>query len=166
VTTTLPKHPTERHRQRKTGDVRYLVISHSAIPGTIQPAAIARFHVDRVGWPGIGYHFYLDDQGQVFKTNELTAVSHHVGPWDAVSIGICLGGNFQQEPPAPAQIESAAQLTAWLLHELDLPLDAIRGKNEFVDADSPGRQWLSGARWKSTLVGRASELLAQWDQDN
>jgi N-acetyl-anhydromuramyl-L-alanine amidase AmpD len=159
----LPRHPTKRYAQRKTSDVRYLVISHSAIPGSVHPATIARFHIEHVGWPGIGYHFYLDDQGQIFKTNELTAVSHHVGQWDPVSIGICVGGNFQLEIPTPAQLESTAQLTAWLLHELDLPLRAIRGKSEFVDADSPGKQWQSGRKWKSTLIERVSEILQSWD---
>jgi hypothetical protein len=166
ITSELPRHPTKRYERRKTGDVRYLVISHSAIPGSVQPATIARFHIDRVQWPGIGYHFYLDDQGQIYKTNELTAVSHHVGPWDTVSIGICVGGNFDEQTPTLAQIESTAQLVAWLLHELDLPLDAIRGKNEFLEADSPGRQWLSGKKWKSTLTERVSAIQNMWDQDD
>jgi len=166
VSSELPKHPTKQYERRKTSDVRYLVISHSAVPGTVQPAAIARFHVEHVQWPGIGYHFYLDAQGQIFKTNELTAVSHHVGPWDTVSIGICVGGNFQEQTPTPAQIESTAQLAAWLLHELGLPLNAIRGKSEFIKTDSPGRQWLTGKKWKSILTERVSAILDQWDQDD
>jgi hypothetical protein len=165
VVSELPQHPTKRYERRKTSDVRYLVISHSAIPGTVHPATIARFHVDHVQWPGIGYHFYIGDRGQIYKTNELTTISHHVGPQDAVSIGICVGGNFSEQTPTTPQIESTAHLTAWLLHELELPLDAIRGKNEFVEADSPGHQWLSGAKWKSTLTERVSTLLNLWDQD-
>jgi hypothetical protein len=162
----LPKHATKRYERRKTSNVRHLVISHSAIPGTVHPATIARFQIDHVQWPGIGYHFYLDAQGQIYKTNELTVISHHVGPWDAVSIGICVGGNFHDKIPTPAQLESTAQLTAWLLHELGLHLDAIRGKSEFVDADSPGRQWLSGKKWKSTLIERVSAIMKTWDQDD
>jgi hypothetical protein len=50
-----------------------------------------------------------------------------------------------------------------MLHELDLPLDAIRGKNEFVDADSPGHQWLSGKKWKHLLLERVSEILGRDD---
>lgn len=165
LTATLPRHPTKSYARRSTSDVRYLVISHSAIPGSVQPATIARFHAEHVQWPGIGYHFYIDDRGRISKTNELTTISHHVGRWDRVSIGICVGGNFEEEIPAPAQIESTAQLTAWLLYELDLPLDAIRGKNEFVEADSPGHQWLSGKKWKSILIERVSAILDMWDQD-
>jgi hypothetical protein len=161
----LPKHRTKRYQQRKTDDVRYLVISHSAIPGSVHPSAIARFHVDHVGWPGIGYHFYLDDEGRIYKTNELTAVVHHVGPWDPVSIGICVGGNFEDTIPSPAQLESTAQLVAWLLHELGLSLDAIHGKSELVVADSPGRQWQLGLKWKSLLTERVSAILQEW-QDN
>ena len=158
----LPKHSTKRYEQRKTSDVRFLVISHSAIPGSVHPTAIARFHVDHVHWPGIGFHFYIDDQGHIFKTNELTAVAHHVGPWDPVSIGICVGGNFQDQIPNPAQLDSTAHLAAWLLHELGLPLDAIRGKSELVTADSPGRQWLDGQKWKVLLTDRVSALLSAW----
>jgi hypothetical protein len=57
-------------------------------------------------------------------------------------------------------------LAAWLLHELGLPLGAIRGKNELVDAGSPGLQWLSGARWKSTLLERVTAILQTWDPDS
>jgi hypothetical protein len=166
IAASLPKHAAKQYAQRNTSDVRYLVISHSGISGSVQPDTIARFHVDHVQWPGIGFHFYIDDQGRLFKTNELTTTSFHVARWDPVSIGICVGGNFDEQIPAPEQIETTARLAAWLLAELDLPLAAIRGKSEFIAADSPGRQWMAGKQWKSTLTARVSAILKTWDPDN
>jgi hypothetical protein len=152
IVKTLIRHPTKRYDVRSLDDIRYLTISHSAVPSTVTARQIARFHVNQMGWPGIGYHFYLDDKGQIHQTNELAAVCYHVGQWDAVSVAICIGGNFAQEIPNDAQMQSTAHLVAWLLQELGLPQDAVVGKSELVDTQSPGLQWLSGKRWKDLLL--------------
>jgi hypothetical protein len=49
-------------------------------------------------------------------------------------------------------MSNTAHLLAWLLQELKLPLEAILGKNELIDTQSPGNQWLSGKRWKDLLL--------------
>jgi hypothetical protein len=148
----LPRHPTKRYAMREMGRIKYLVINHSAVPATITAQKIAGFHVNNVKWPGIGYHFYLDGDGRILKTNDLTTVCYHVGKWDPVSVGICVGGNFTRDIPSPAQIKSTAQLVAWLLEERDLPIQAVKGKKEFIDTQSPGHQWLAGKKWKTLLL--------------
>ena len=50
-------------------------------------------------------------------------------------------------------------LVAWLLGELKLPIEAVRGKSEFVSTQSPGLQWLSGQRWKDLLLNRVKNLV-------
>lgn len=148
----LPRHSTKRYALRAIGDIKYVVIHHSAVPATVTAAQIAKFHVKNMGWPGIGYHFYIDGQGRIFHTNHLTTVCYHVGEYDQQGVGICVGGNFTKTVPTMAQVRSAAHLVAWLLQELGLPLDAVRGHKEFIDTQCPGYQWLAGQLWKNTLL--------------
>jgi hypothetical protein len=147
----LPSHAEKRYDLREARSIRYLVISHTAVSSTVTAEKIAQFHVEHLQWPGIGYHFYIDGKGHIFQTNELTTISYHVGDRDPIALSICIGGNFTDEIPNPAQLASAAHLSAWLLQELALPVEAVKGKQEFVDTQSPGYQWLAGKRWKDLL---------------
>jgi len=153
----LVRHPTKCYAVRAMGAVNYIVIGHSAVSGRVPASEIARFHVKRLQWPGIGYHFYIDDQGRVFKTNELTTVCYHAGQRDPESVGICVGGSFTEEIPNPVQLQSTAHLVAWLLQEFDLRRDAVKGKQEFVDTQSPGYQWLAGKMWKKLLLAEVEK---------
>jgi hypothetical protein len=157
----LPRHPTKRYETRQMGAIEYVVIHHSAVPGDVPAAEIARFHVKHMGWPGIGYHFYIDDQRRIFQTNALTTVCYHAGEQDPVSVGVCVGGNFTKVVPGPAQIQSAAHLVAWLLQECGLEVVAIRGKKEFINTQSPGQQWLAGKMWKNTLLDAVRQAQAE-----
>jgi hypothetical protein len=154
VVFSLPRHSDKEYERREIGDVKYLVINHSAVPTSVGVEEIARFHVRNMKWPGIGYHFFVDGQGQIYLTNHLTTTCYHVQKWDPVSVGICVSGNFTRVVPSQAQLASTAHLIAWLLQEFGLPLDAIRGKKEFIDTQSPGHQWLTGKKWKDLLLER------------
>jgi len=142
---------------RDISGIRYLVITHSAVPATVTAQTIASFHVKNMDWPGIGYHFYVDGEGRIFKTNELAASCYQVGEWDPVSVGICVGGNFSTEVPTAAQLQSTGHLIAWLLQELGLTQDAVKGKKELVETQSPGEQWMSGKVWKDLLLGEVGK---------
>jgi hypothetical protein len=157
---TLPKHSSRSYEQREIGTIKHLVINHSAVPTTVPVEDIARFHVRNMDWPGVGYHFYIDGQGRIFKTNELTTTCYHVQKWDPISVGICVGGNFTRAVPNDAQLKSTAHLCAWLLQELGLTIDAIKGKKEFIDTQSPGHQWLTGQMWKHMLLSEVQQAQA------
>lgn len=157
----LPRHASKRYALRDVGAVQNVVINHSAVPATVTAAQVAQFHVKNMDWPGIGYHFYVDDKGTIYKTNHLTTISYHVGNYDSVSVGICVAGNFTKTIPTSAQLKSTAHLTAWLLDEFNLPLDAVRGKKEFIDTQSPGYQWLEGKKWKALLLAEIKRVQQQ-----
>ncbi len=150
----LPAHKSKQYAARGLDTVQNVIINHSAVPSTVTVGQIAKFHVKNMGWPGIGYHFFVDGQGVIYKTNELTTISYHVGNYDSVSVGICVGGNFTKTIPSAAQIHSTAHLIAWLLQELGLSLSVVRGKKEFIDTQSPGQQWLAGKKWKQLLLAQ------------
>jgi hypothetical protein len=162
VISDLPVHLTERYPRRSVDDITYLSLSHSAVPPEVTPDQIARFHVQQMGWAGIGFHFFVDARGRILQTQDLASVVHHVGKWDPVSVAICLAGNFDRLAPCKAQLESTAQLLSWLVRKLALPLGAVRGKGELVRSTSPGRQWMAGYKWKDALLARVKTILAEY----
>jgi N-acetyl-anhydromuramyl-L-alanine amidase AmpD len=160
VVDALPKHPTLRYETRPRGAISHLAIHHSAAAGDLSPQAIAEYHVNSRGWPGIGYHYYIPSDGTVYWTNRLETISYHVADNNGHTVGICLGGNFIGTVPTAAQLDSAARLIAWLMQELQIPLERVWGHRQYPNNSTscPGDQWLSGAKWRDGLFERVRRL--------
>ena len=156
----LPRHATARYPSRPLDHIRQLVIHHTGAPPDVGVEQIAGYHVTTLGWPAIGYHFVIDTDGGVAQTNALATISHHARQYNGSGVGIALVGNFAHSAPSLEQLDGAALLCAWLLRELSLPIESIKGHQELVNVACPGDQWLEGARWKFALMDRVEQLLA------
>jgi hypothetical protein len=154
ITDQLKRDPSKQFPTRSLDQIQMLVIHHTAVAPTVGADRIAAHRVDKQGWPGIGYHYFITADGQIQQTNELTTIASHAGEYNPIAIGICFAGDFTQTSPTPAQIEAGAQLIAWLLRERNLSLSAVFGYKELVNTQSPGAQWDSGARWGDQLRDR------------
>jgi hypothetical protein len=116
--------------------------------------------VNEKGWPGIGYHYFIYDDGRIEQTQALQTIAYHAGGANQSRIGICLAGDFTDQPPPDAQLQATGQLAAWLLDELDLPLEAIQPHKGFRPTECPGDQWDSGAKWGEKLLKQVEAALA------
>src|ERR1041385_8262261 len=54
-------------------------------------------------------------------------------------IGICLVGNFDLDRPSPAQLQSVAKLTAYLMQTYHIPASHVIGHSDTKPTDCPGR---------------------------
>jgi N-acetylmuramoyl-L-alanine amidase len=128
LTGQLPVHPARRYARRPLGRIDAALLHHTAAPPARDcnwPAELARhaaYHVNRHGWPGIGYHYAVAPDGQCFKLNALSTVSYHCPRWNTRSAGIVLLGDFTQQAPDPAQLAALGML----LGELRRGLPALR----------------------------------------
>jgi N-acetyl-anhydromuramyl-L-alanine amidase AmpD len=147
----LPRHPTKTYDSRASSDIKTLVVHHSAVPPTVGPTRIASYHVKSLDWPGIGYHYLVADDGVIYQGNAITTASFHAAKVNPRGAGICFLGNFGSKVPPPAQLQAGAHLIAWLMQELDLELDMVKGHQEFMATACPGNQWLKGRKWKQML---------------
>jgi hypothetical protein len=160
VTTRLRRHPVKRFDRRTLDQIKYLVIQHSVLPGNFPPEKIANYLVEKKQWPGIGYHFYITSDGTIYQTNRLETVCYFAGSNvqnNPLGVCICFAGNFTSEVPTAAQLSSGGKLLAFLMQELRLPIESIRGHKEFVITQSPGNQWDSGRKWKDMLLAKVRE---------
>ena len=154
----LPTHETEEYEARPLEDIRYLVIHHSAVPASVGPTQIAVYHIRKHDWPGIGYHYVVAADGTLYQTNALETKSYHAAKANPYSVGICFLGDFTKAVPPAAQMQAGAHLVAWLLGELDLPVDSIKGHKDLMGTACPGLQWLAGQKWKATLYSQVREV--------
>ncbi len=156
----LAKHPSQRYQTRPVSKVSSLVLHHSAVPASVGAERIAKYQVEKQGWPGAGFHYFVYDDGRIEQTQPLEVIAYHAGDANPTSVGICLAGNFTQQPPAEAQLLATSQLTAWLLQKLNLPIEAIHSHKDYVATACPGDQWDAGAQWGERLRRQVQDALA------
>lgn len=104
-----------------------------------QPEAVAAFNPS-LG--SIGYHYFIDLQGQVFSGRSPAEIGAHVAGHNAHSLGVCMAGT---DKFTPAQWSALADLVRSL--QADYPQASVVGHRDLSpDADGDGvvepREWL------------------------
>ncbi len=148
----LPRREDRRYETRPLAQIRQLIIHHTAADPSLGIEVIAQKHVETLGWPAIGYHFVIERDGRIYETNDLTTVSFHARQANASTLGIAFCGNFDTAVPAEAQLESGGALCAYLLRELSLPIENVRGHRAVVSTACPGHNWAKGTVWRDQLL--------------
>lgn len=153
----LPKHATLKYATRPLTGITTLTIHHTVSPPDRSIESIASYHVNSNGWPGIGYHFVIKDDGRIYQTNYLETKSYHAGSYtapgdeNAVSVGVTLQGDFTNDPPPQAQLDAARELVAYLKGVLP-SVTAVLGHRQMPGASTacPGATW---AQWLPYVAG-------------
>jgi hypothetical protein len=109
-----------------------VVIHHSLLyedddVSTMQ--AIQNLHMDDRGWADIGYHFCVGKSGAVYEGRSVQVRGTHTEGHNTGTLGICLLGNFEEEAPIPAQLNSAQEMLNWLA--LRLRITHLAGHRDF-----------------------------------
>lgn len=133
----LPRHAIKRYGKRRLSQIKYIVVHHSAAKGK-NAQYYAAYHINKRGWPGIGYHFVIERDGTIKQTNLLTTVSYHVKGYNTASIGISLSGNFEEQKPTPAQLAALIHLIKTLKRKIS-PALQVKGHRELRPTLCPGK---------------------------
>lgn len=115
----------------------HVILHHSLTEdsGTVSWGAIRRYHTQVKGWRDIGYHWGIElvgDYHEVLLGRWWDDAGAHVAElgMNQKSLGICLVGNFDQEPPSPPQWAVAQQLVRRLLVRWGIPVGQVLGHRE------------------------------------
>lgn len=137
------------------GPLKYLVVHHTGVAGDSTAKAIARYHTAGLGWPGIGYHFLVHQDGSIVYVGDILSIRYNVARRNHEVLGVCLPGDFTHRPPGPAQLRSARVLLANLQFALGWAVP-IAGHREIAlpgfATSCPGDTFLSGPRWKDWIA--------------
>ena len=82
-----------------------LIILHHSGTKEDTPQKIHKAHKRR-GFSGIGYHYVVDKEGNVFVGRPLDKIGAHCKHNNNYSVGICLIGDFRYEQPTEEQMAS------------------------------------------------------------
>ena len=142
--------------ERSLSQINYLTIHHTGVDNQT-PEQIANSHININGWGGIGYHFLINKEGEVFYVGDISTARANVANLNDQVLGICLIGNFiQGEIPSDKQLDSAHKLSEFfIVNYPDLPnvnsWDKVRGHKELPNQTTscPGDDWSS---WRPQIV--------------
>jgi len=117
----------------------HIILHHSLTKdsGTVSWNAIRRYHVHRLGWDYIGYHWGIELVGDRYESlmgrlPNMTGAHCRQARMNHLSWGICLVGNFDKEPPDPTQLMLAKNLVRSLMEIGDIPKHHILMHREFA----------------------------------
>lgn len=138
--------------------VKVLAVHHTAIKvnGDARSAvervrALYQYHTVNRGWGDIGYHYLIDEDGQVYegKAGGKGVVGGHAYCNNVGTVGIALMGNFTEEQPSQEQMKSLQWLIDHMGDVYDIETDAtvrhhgitmpaVVGHGDLVSTDCPG----------------------------
>ncbi|MBI3332306.1 N-acetylmuramoyl-L-alanine amidase [Candidatus Peregrinibacteria bacterium] len=147
-----------RWPQQYSPQVRVLVVHHTALKvngddrhPVERVRALYQYHTLNRGWGDIGYHYIVDEKGQIYegRAGGRNVIGGHVYCNNVGTVGIALLGNFDLEQPTQAQMRSLQWLLADLAEEYDINLSrnvTFRGKSlppivghrQLVSTECPG----------------------------
>jgi hypothetical protein len=128
---------------------RFIVIHHSA---TVRGSAAEFDRMHRsMGWDELGYHFVIGNgtasgDGQVEVGSRWLKQKHGAHckvtghpEYNDVGIGVCLVGNFNEQYPSAAQMDSLVRVVRHLMMKYDISTTRIFGHRDVKATDCPGR---------------------------
>lgn len=148
----------------KRKSTKSIVIHHSASGINITVQDINRWHMAN-GWSGIGYHYVIYADGQIWTGRPEDTVGAHAyysAKQEANSngIGVCLVGNFETGRATEAQLNSLA----WLIRDIRTryPELMVWGHKDVMPTACPGKNF-PWTELKKRLEG--PQMAEQWEED-
>jgi len=122
----------------------HIIIHHSLTEDgkTVSWGAIRFYHVHKNGWAQIGYQLGIELIGnhyEILMGRMLNEVGAHTVGMNSHSIGICMVGNFDLEPPPNAQLDLLVSLTRSLMEIFDIPIENVKRHADYAPKSCPGK---------------------------
>ncbi len=112
------------------------IILHHAAAKECTPQEIHQWHLNN-SWSGVGYHFIVRKNGQIFRGRPEDTVGAHTTNFNATSIGICFEGDFRYAAPTDAQVKAGQELVAYLKQKYNI--SEVKRHCELNNTSCPGR---------------------------
>ena len=124
--------------------VHDVFVHHSATPAPLPNDEVAamrsvqNYHMDTNGWNDIGYSFVVMPSGNVYEGRGWGVVGAHTEGHNSTGYGICVEGNYMQELPALAALQSVAALIDAGIAEKWITVVQVFGHRDVFATACPG----------------------------
>lgn len=135
----LLSHPSKRYSFRNTNTIDTIVVhqTDSEDRGSFSPYYAANYHVNTNDWAGIGYHYFVTDDGSVYQTNQDDIISYHASGYNTNSLSIAITGNHKCTPDddnfdliAKEKYNALVFVLAKISNKYNIPTEKIIGHSE------------------------------------
>lgn len=148
IHTSLPHHPVEEYTRRALADIQFVTLHHTDAPRATTWQAVAAYHVNHNGWPGVGYCCAIRDYDgrcmvSLLNTPETRSYHAHTVGNDH-GLAVCVAGKFDGDlyEPTPAELDALQRTVAvirrWATWASVLPVVA-HGDVPGNDTTCPGQ---------------------------
>jgi len=106
------------------------------------------------GWGDLGAHFYIDPAGNIYQSRRIVLqgrIDDENKRDTAGHIFIMFIGDYNTLAPSELLQEQLIALVGWLCQHHEIPLENLRGLDEYIITDSPGRrmkEWLESPEFE------------------
>lgn len=114
------------------------IVVHHAAAKTCTPADIHLWHLGN-GWAGIGYHYIVRKNGEVYRGRPEAVVGAQVQGYNDQSIGICFEGDFEKEEVPDSQQKAGIELLQFLIGKY--PKAKIVRHKDLMSTSCPGKNF-------------------------
>lgn len=91
-----------------------IILHHSGVTVLQDVTTIHNYHKNTLGWAGIGYHFYVRKDGNIYRGRPEDTIGAHAYGSNGNSIGVCFEGNFDEETMEEVQKKAGQELIQYL----------------------------------------------------
>jgi len=91
------------------------------------------------GWAGIGYHYFVRKNGEIWKGRPDSAIGAHVAGHNTNTLGICAEGSYMREIMPQAQKNAIIELSRYLCNKYGIK--KIYGHREVGSSNCPGTNY-------------------------
>ena len=98
-----------REPPKKRESTEWLILHHSAAR-SYSVSQVHNLHRNINKWSGIGYHFYIEKDGNIYTGRPIGTIGAHCKGHNHYSIGICFEGDFENEHMNDLQIKAGQEL--------------------------------------------------------
>lgn len=136
------------------------IILHHADASNCTVEDIDRWHKGN-GWSKIGYHFFIDKEGNVYRGREEDKVGAHAEGSNSDSIGICFEGKYEEEEMPEKQVKAGQELIEYLKNKYP-SIDIIEKHSDVNSTSCPGKNF----KFDEIVNGESNEEESNIEESN
>lgn len=122
----------------KMKNVEGIILHHTGTTVLQTVETIHNYHISK-GWAGIGYHYYVRKDGNIYKGRSENIAGAHCPGYNYNTIGICAEGDFNTEGMGEKQKQAIKKLIMNIKSRYKIKY--IKKHGEVISTSCPGAKY-------------------------